>query len=389
MRSHLVEMRRDFYSHPELSRDEARTADVVARHLRRLGLSVEREIGGHGVVGLLQGARPGPVVAFRADMDALPMRDTLEAPYQSFTLGVKHACGHDVHMAVALGAADLLAELRERLPGTVKFIFQPAEESLEGARAMIDAGVLKNPRPEAIFALHALPIPVGRVAVTPGIALAGMDEFKVRFYSPAGHLDLLITRAAAALRELSTATAPSGAATFDLLMRSLTVSDKHRRSILVSCWPYTADASLEHHLMGLVSLPDPDLRAVVHRQLWQTLDRITSEMGATYDLLYTHFNPQVHNDLQLLQAVRPAVTEVVGVDNFLVLKSPYPFAHEDFALYQHEVPGVLFWLGTANAEKGITSILHQPDFDVDEDALLVGTRLAASLLLHYLGRNAP
>ena len=152
-------------------------------------------------LGMLRGANPGPVIAYRADMDAMPIQDALETPYRSLVLGVKHACGHDVHTAVALGVAEVLASMRDDLAGTVKFIFQPAEESLDGARAMIASGLLADgvldaPAPEAIFALHTFPTPVGTIGIAQNACLAGMEEFRVRFYSPAGNLPGLVERAA-------------------------------------------------------------------------------------------------------------------------------------------------------------------------------------------------
>jgi amidohydrolase len=385
VRGTLIATRRDFSMHPELSDEEARTAQVIAGRLQALGLAVETDVGGgHGVVGMLQGARPGPVVAYRADMDALPVQDALEAPYRSLVLGVKHACGHDAHVSIALGVAEVLTALREDLAGAVKFIFQPAEESLDGARAMIEAGVLESPAPEAILALHVFPVPAGKVGIAQGVCLAGMDEFRVRLYSPAGNLAALMAKAASALCSISTGEVPTGPAAFDALVRSMQSGDAQSRTILVSCWPYAVEPSQDSHLLGLVSATTPVLRRRVHRQIRQTLDAVTAEMGATYDLSYTFFNPPLINDADVVAQVLPVLERILGPENVLRFQAPYPFAHEDFALYLQYAPGALFWLGIANPEKGITSMLHAPAFDVDEEALVVGTRVMAAVLWRFL-----
>ncbi len=382
----LIKTRRNFTMHPELSGEEKRTARVVAARLRKLGLTVQTGVGGYGVVGVLEGARPGPTVAYRADMDALPVQDTLEKFYRSLTLGVKHACGHDVHMAVALGVAEVLAALRDDFGGTVKFIFQPAEESLDGAQAMIADHVLESPEPDVIFALHVSPIPVGTLGLAAGACLAGMEEFKVTFSGSMENLTLVMARAASALRALSTGSVPTGLAMFNALIRSMRVGPNAAPPVLVSCWPMSDDSAANDHLLGLVSLPQMSLRDEVHVRLRRTLDAIAAEFNISYELRFTFSNPPVVNEATVVQEMLPVLKSVVGAENVWVFRSPYPFAHEDFALYLDHVPGALLWLGIANPEKGITSLLHAPDFDVDEAALPIGVRVMATLLLHFLSR---
>ncbi|HNT78438.1 MAG TPA: amidohydrolase [Anaerolineae bacterium] len=382
LRARLSGVRRAFAMMPELSGEEAQTAQTVAAHLRDLGLRVTEGVGGYGVVGLLEGGKPGPIVAYRADMDALPIPDALETPYRSLALGIKHACGHDAHMTIALGAAEVLAGLRADLCGTVKFIFQPAEESLDGAQAMLADGVLDDPTPEAIFALHVFTLPVGVVGVAEDLALAGMDEFRVRFYSPAGDLAGLIARAAAALEALSVAREPEDAAGFAELVDAMQANDALRQTVFLSCWPLPANP-LRHHLLGLVSIPDPALRSNVQDAIRVTLTAVTDEVGGTYDLAYTFYNPPTRNDAKLVHLIKPWLAEVVEESHVLTFRAPYPFAHEDFALYQERIPGVFIWLGIANPEQGIPGVLHRPDFDIDEEALVIGTRLAATLLAQW------
>src|SRR5713226_4406974 len=186
LRAKLIEQRRDFHMHPELSNREERTSRIVAERLRALGLDeVKTGVGKYGVVALLKGSKPGAVVAVRADMDALPIQETIDVPYKSLNPGVKHACGHDVHTSVELGVAEVLASIREQIPGTIKFLFQPAEEGPPageegGAPLMIKEGVLENPRPAAIFGLHVMPMfEVGQIAYSSGPTMASSDRFVI------------------------------------------------------------------------------------------------------------------------------------------------------------------------------------------------------------------
>ncbi|MBN2394462.1 MAG: amidohydrolase [Anaerolineae bacterium] len=383
LRPRLVKLRRDFYMHPELSGEEQRTAQVVADRLRALGLTVQTGVGGYGVVGVLQGAHPGPIVAYRADMDAMPVQDTLETDYCSPILGVKHACGHDVHMAVALGVAETLVALRDELTGTVRFIFQPAEESMEGARAMLAEDVLGAPAPEAIFALHAFPIPIRTVGLATGTCLAGMEEFIVRFHGAPNNLDVAMTRATSVLRTHVTAP-PTNMAAFDALVGAMRAGEVPEGEILVSCWPLVDFPGLGDCLLVLASFASGAAQDAVRTRIRAVLDSVAAETGTTYDLTSTFGNPLLVNDAAIVRGVLPLLEATVGPENVWLFHSLYPYAHEDFALYLDHVPGALLWLGIANPEKGITSLLHASDFDVDEDALVIGVQVITRILLHFL-----
>jgi metal-dependent amidase/aminoacylase/carboxypeptidase family protein len=198
--------------HPELSGEEVRTSGIVAERLTALGLAVTTQVGGYGVVGVLEGGRPGPVVAWRADMDAFPSENTLDVPYNSVVPGVKHVCGHDVHTTIGLGIAEVLSEQREKIAGTIKFIFQPAEENATGAKAMIANGVLTNPEPKAIFGLHVWPLPVNSMGSVAGMILPGMRVLLIEYDSasaPAEELDALTQQIYQALMPLATVPDPS------------------------------------------------------------------------------------------------------------------------------------------------------------------------------------
>jgi metal-dependent amidase/aminoacylase/carboxypeptidase family protein len=391
LRATLVDTRRDLAMYPELSSEEVRTASRVAERLGDLGLEVRVNVGGYGVVGLLRGAYAGPTVALRADMDALPIEDVLDTPYRSQIAGVKHACGHDAHTAIALGVAEVLTGLRDILKGSVKFIFQPAEEMLEGARGMIADGALAHPCPDAIFAWHVFPMPVGWVGYTPGRCFAGMDEFLITLQGLEKYIALLKTDICTALTHLNTHLDPRDAASLARTRRTMMGLDTPeatqalRETVLLSCWPdiYSGTAA-PHQILGLMSFPSVALRARTRQTVRDTLDTLTAAHDVTYDLRYTFSNPITDNDPALTLQARPVIEAVVGAEKAVAFKTLFPFSHEDFALYLDEIPGSLFWLGAANAARGIDAVWHTPEFDLDEAALVVGTKVMAAVLVHFL-----
>jgi len=380
----LIALRRELHLHPELSGEEAETAQLIANRLRALNLEVRTRVGGHGVVGVLRGDKANPTVAYRADMDALPLQEKLDQPYRSLHLGISHACGHDAHIAIALGTAERLAAQRKKLPGTIKFIFQPAEESLDGAQAMIEDGVLTSPCPQALLAQHVFPIPAGSLGLTAGACLAGMEEFRVRFYAPAGNLEAIREVAITALEGLSTGTAPRTPEAFDTILDGILRGPGYHQTIFLSCWRHSGGHVPPYHLLGLVSIPDFSLRGQVHRCIQNTLDGITAEFGATYDWDITFVNPPLINDPTLATHLRPTLISLVGEENLLDFRSPYPFAHEDLSHFAMKVPTLLLWLGTANRERSIASILHTADFDIEERALALGVDVACASIKSLL-----
>ncbi len=384
LRPKLADWRRAFHMRPELSGEEQQTARSIAAQLRGLGLTVKTGVGGYGVLGVLEGNHVGPTIAYRADMDALPIQETRDRPYASLELGVSHACGHDVHMATALGIADLLSGMRPRLRGRVIFVFQPAEESLSGARAMLDEGTLLSHDPSAILALHAFPIPVGTLGVALDLCAAGMEEFRVRFYAPSGNLDAITTRAISDLMALSTAQPPTTAEGFSEIAEKMEEGSGLRDTVFLSCWRHPPGSIPRAHLLGLVSISDFGRRASVRARIRETLDAIAEAYGAAYDLAYTFQNPPLHNDPDLVAEILPVVEESLGPAHVRKFSDPYPFAHEDFALYAAQMPAALLWLGTANRDRGIDSLLHTADYDVDEASLVLGAEVMTKTILHLL-----
>lgn len=389
LRNELSATRRDFHMHPELSGREQRTAGIVADRLRDYGLKVSTGVGGHGVIGLLEGKRDGPVVAWRADMDAVPGDEVLNAPYKSCVPGVVHICGHDAHTTIGLGIAQVLASMRDQVAGQVKFIFQPAEETVVGARAIIDAGGLEDPRPGAIFALHIAPLPVGRLGSVAGMVLPGMTNFRVVIKNAAA--PPLIETCLQSIRSVSTVGFPSSAEGLTEFLDSMEAgSEVLDRFIVIYCWP-NQEQSVENRQVidGVARTATEELWGQVPGLIRSKLGDALGKASVTYELEWPERMsfPAALNDTGLELELRPVLDSVVGRENVARLKNAFPFNSEDFAFYQQRIPGVMYWLGATNLQRGIISIPHMPGFDIDEECLVIGTETMANVLLSYLDSN--
>ncbi len=389
LRARLIEQRRDLHRHPELSNREERTARVIAEKLRALGLDeVRTGIGRHGVVATLKGSLPGPLVAVRADMDALPILETIDVPYKSLNEGVKHACGHDVHMTVQLGVAEILSRMRDRIHGTIRFIFQPAEEGAPpgeeaGAELMIKEGALDNPRPSAIFGLHVMPnIEVGQVGYNVGPAMASSDRFaitirgrKVHGAYPHDGIDAVVV-AAECVTALQTIRSRRIDTMEPLVITIGSIHGGNRFNIIAD----------EVRLEGTMRTLNEEVRKSAIAMMKQTLAGVTSSYGASFELEFGNNNPVTYNDPALVAATLPIMKKVLGEKNLI---SPRPqMGAEDFSRFQQVIPGFFYFLGVGNQAKGINAMIHTPAFDVDEESLVVGVRVMANVLLDYLDRGA-
>lgn len=388
LRQKMVDQRRDFHVNPELSNREERTSRVVAERLRALGLEVKTNVARHGVVAILKGAKPGPVVAVRADMDALPIQETIDVPYKSKNAGVKHACGHDVHMTVALGVAEVLSKMRNQISGTVKFLFQPAEEGPPageegGAPLMIKEGALENPRPQAIFGLHVLPtVDVGKVAYNSGPAMASADRFvinvrgkKVHGAYPHDGIDTVVV-AAQCVTALQSIRSRRIDTTEPLVLTIGSIQGGNRFNIITD----------EVRLEGTVRTLSEDVRKKVQQMMRETLAGVTSAYGATFEMEYVEGAAVTYNDPKLVEETLPVMRRIVGNEN---LFSPKPqMGAEDFSYYQKVIPGFFYFLGVGNKAKGITAMIHTPEFDVDEESLVVGVKVMTNVVIDYLDRHA-
>ncbi len=390
-----VRLRHVIHQNPELSNRETETAALVAEHLRALDFDeVRTGIAHTGVVGILRGGRPGPVVAVRADMDALPVTEATGLPFASTKravfggqeVGVMHACGHDIHVAVGLGTASVLADMREELPGTVVFVFQPAEEGAPegeegGAALMLEEGVFDDPAPEAVFGLHTIPsLDVGQVGYVPGPAMAAADTWRAVIRGQQSHgarphesVDPVVMAAQAVLalqtiRSRNIDPIEPGVVTVG------TVHGGERHNIIPT----------EVQLTGTVRTFDGAVQDLIERRMNEILDGITRAGGGSYTLDYDRGVPVTVNDLELAERVAPALASAVG-DHNVPLRPPTATA-EDFAYFAMAVPGFYFRLGTTRP--GTTSGgLHTPTYTGDDGAVPVGIEAMTSVVLRYLGGN--
>ncbi len=390
-----IELRHQIHQNPELGNREFKTAALVAEHLRALGMDVTTGIAHTGVVGVLEGGRPGPVIAVRADMDALPVtedtpyefKSTVRTEYLGQDVGVMHACGHDIHTAVQLGVASVLASMREELPGTVKFIFQPAEEGAPpgeegGAELMFAEGVLESPRPVAVFGLHSFAeMEVGKVGYTPGPALAAVDHFQIDIKGKQAHgaypnlsIDPVVIAS-----EVVLALQTIRSRTLHPLQPSVVTVGIIRGGQRFNIIP------AEVHLEGTVRTYDPEVRDTVERRMDEITRGISSAYGADYTLVYDRGTPATINDRELTAMMVPTIERVLGSEN--VVELPPVMGGEDFAIFINEVPGFFYRLG--QVKPGTTSGGHHtPTFLADDAAVPVGMRVMSSVLLDFLGAAA-
>ncbi len=389
MRAQLVAQRRDFHMHPELSNREERTSRVVAERLRALGLTdVKTGVGKYGVTALLVGGKPGPVVAVRADMDALPIQEVNDVPYKSQTPGVKHACGHDVHTTVELGVAEVLSRMKEDVHGTVKFIFQPAEEGAPtgeegGAKLMIKEGALDNPRPAVIFGLHTEPnLQAGQVGYHVGPAMASSDTFSIMIHGKASHgaqpqlgVDAVVVASQAVLA-LQNIRSRRIDPLEPLVITVGTINGGTRFNVVAG----------EVKMTGTMRTFNQQVRDHSIELMRETLQNVTAAYGATFELNMEDSNFVTYNEPTLVEETLPTIRRVVGTENAVALKPFMPA--EDFSAYQKVVPGFYYFLGVGNRARGITAGWHTPDFDVDEDSLVVGVKVMSNVLLDYLDRHS-
>jgi amidohydrolase len=389
----VVAWRRDIHQHPELSYQETRTAKLVADHLRSLGMEVKTGVGGNGVVGILKGGRPGPVVALRADMDALPVTEQVDLPFKSTVrttyngqnVGVMHACGHDNHVAILMGAAEVLAGMKERVPGTVKFLFQPAEEAapLGGAAPMIKDGALENPKVDAAFGLHVWPGPLGSIMYSTGAMLAASDNFRIVVHgrqthgaNPWGGVDPIVVSSQIVLglqtivsRQVDITKAPAivTVGAFNGGVRENIIPD----SVV---------------MIGTIRSLDESMHQELLKRVKRTAESIAESAGATADVRIELGYPITLNDKALTTSMLPTLRRVAGADK--VVETPATTGGEDFSRFQEKVPGMFVFLGVTSPSKDWRTVPrnHSPLFEADEAALPVGVRAMAGLAVDYLAR---
>jgi amidohydrolase len=357
--------------------------------LRQLGFhEIKTNVAVHGVVALLKSALPGPVVALRADMDALPINETIDVPYKSLVPGVKHACGHDAHTTIALGVAEVLSKMRGNLRGSVKFLFQPAEEGPPageegGAKLMIKQGALDNPRPLAIFGLHVTPeTEVGKVGFRSGPAQAAYDTFTITVHGktsyaawPQKGVDTVVVTAecVTALQSIKSRRIDA----FEPVI--LTIGSIHGGKS-----PHTIPAEVT--LQGTVRTFTPGVRKQIEELIRQTLGGVTAAYGATYDLDYVEGSMVVNNDPKLMEEALTSIRRAIGETN--VFEAPMRMGAEDFSYYQQVIPGCFLRLGSGNRARGIVADSHTAEFDIDEECLVTGVKVMATVLTDFLDAHS-
>lgn len=397
----MIGWRRDIHQHPELSNQEVRTAKLVADHLRSLGLEVKTGVGGTGVVGILKGGKPGKVLALRADMDALPVKELVDLPFASKAKGkhmgkevdVMHACGHDAHVAILMATAEVLAGMRNEVRGTVKFLFQPAEEGPSeplhgehdhiGALAMVDAGVLDNPKVDAVFGLHMIPaFPVGAIGYRPGPILASGDTFTIKVSGRQTHggfpwngIDPIVGSAQIVLglqtivsRQLNLTKEPA-------IISIGSIHGGNRENII----PETVE------LLGTLRTFDDGMREDTMARMRTTAESIAQASGAKAEVSFAKpgYSTTV-NDADLTARMLPTMQQVTGGKAVL---APKLSASEDFSEFSKKVPGVFFFLGSSTPGSEKTAAPnHSPKFFVDEASLAVGARAMTAMALDYLNQ---
>jgi amidohydrolase len=393
----VIAWRRDIHQNPELGNREYRTAGIVAEHLRSLGLDeIRTDVAHTGVVGVLRGGRPGPVVGLRADMDALPVTELADLPFASTVtteyngqeVGVMHACGHDVHTAALMGAASVLAGMRQDLAGTVVFLFQPAEEGAPrgeegGAELMIAEGAVESPRPDAYFGLHTSPFPTGLLGWRSGGIMASADEFTITVIGKQTHgaapemgVDPIVVASQIVLA-LQTIPSRQVAAINPVVVTVGKIEGGVRFNII----PESVK------LDGTIRTHDPRVQEDVHARIRRTAEGIAASAGATAEVEIRRLYPVTYNDPDLVGVALSSLQRVVSEEGLIQI--PPLMVAEDFSFFAQQAPGFYFMLGVnaPGVGYGEAASNHSPYFYVNEDALEIGVRALATLAVDYMERG--
>ncbi|ASK29648.1 amidohydrolase [Chryseobacterium sp. T16E-39] len=384
----LVDIRRDFHENPELAGNEVRTQKIIKQYLLDLGLEVETDIYGHGIVGILKGDKKGKKIAWRCDMDALPNDYPDPVSFKSKIKGVQHGCGHDVHMAVGLGIAEVLAKNKKSLKGTVYFIFQPEEETFIGARSMVDNGLFSKINPDEIYGLHITALPTGQIMVKPNEVFAYQKRIRIVLKNdlPKEKAQELTKRVSNALSrntnrkpwEIQNMTDPKiGLMDPNTIFRDYLFVDEH-------CT--TRFKNNQFFLEAYVYETDPFLV----KDIIPKVKKVVEETGYKDELVSVSFmqeNPTVVNNEQLTDIATNTLRTIYGKDAVTRDYGQIPFFNDDFTYFQQKIPGVYFFLGGSNFEKGMIAMNHAPNFQVDEESIRTGVKCFSSLIVERINKN--
>lgn len=363
----LVEMRRQIHMYPEISNMEFETTKRINGWLKEFGVPQIPADLNTGTAAEVTGNKQGPTIALRADIDALPIQEESNLPFSSKIDGVSHMCGHDIHTTIALGAGIVLRELSEILPGNVRILFQPAEETEGGAVSIIEAGLLKGVK--SIIGLHNSPdIPTGTIALKEGFFMASVDDFTITIKGKGGH---------AAQPERTIDPIIIGSAVVSQLQTIVSRTISAKESAVISIGAFQAGATNnvipdKAILKGTVRTSNEEVRQNIYEAFKKVVTNTVTALGGEVEIDYQFLIPAVVNDARITDIARSAAITIVGEENTLVSESS--MGGEDFSYYQKEVPGCYVWLGSRNEEKGIIHGLHHPQFMVDEEAIKIGVK---------------
>jgi len=381
----VVALRRDIHRHPELAFEEKRTSQLVANYLRELGYDVTQGIAKTGVVGDLTGksaAADSKLIAFRADMDALPMHEENTHNFCSTKPNVMHACGHDAHTAMMLGAAKILASFREELPGSVKFIFQPSEECAPGgAKLMLEQGVFKERTPDAIFGQHCMPqVPVGKIGFLSGAMMAAADELYIKVIGEGGHASTPhrakdpILAAVQIVNELQTIISRNFPPHEPAVLTIASINGGTATNIIPN----------EVKMMGTYRTMNEEWRKIGHQRIEEIVHSTAKAMGVSAEVEIRKGYPAVINDKQMTELATALSKEYIGEANTI---TPEPMmAAEDFAHFLQACTGAYWMIGVGNKEKGIVHNIHSTHFDIDEESLRIGPGFVSYLAMNFLSK---
>lgn len=393
----VIEWRRHIHQNPELSNREFKTAEKVAKHLTSLGIKVQTGVAHTGVVGVLKGGKPGPTVALRADMDALPVIERVDLPfaskvkstYNDMEVGVMHACGHDTHVAMLMGAAEVLSSIKKELKGTVVFIFQPAEEGAPpgeegGAELMVKEGVLKNPDVDVIFGLHInSKTEVGKITYKPGGTMAAADRLVIKVKGQQTHgstpwagVDPIMT-ASQIITGLQTIISRQTELTKEGAVISIgLIRGGVRNNIIPE----------EVEMIGTIRTLDVKMQELIHEKIKLTATKIAESSGAVAEVIIEKGYPITYNDVDLTNQMLPTVKEVAGAENVKLVDART--GAEDFSFYAQKVPGLFLFLGGMPKGKNPKEAAshHTPDFFIDESSMKLGVRTLCNLTIDYMGK---
>ena len=385
----LVEIRRDLHENPELAGNEISTQKIIKQYLLDLGLEVETEIYGYGIVGILRGEKKGKKIAWRAEMDALPNDFPDKVDFKSKVKGIQHGCGHDIHMAIALGIAEILSKNKKSLNGTVYFIFQPEEETFIGAKSMISSGLLSKIHPDEIYGLHVTALPVGQIMVKPNEIFAYQKRIRVKLKNELTNeqakeltkkIHSLLSRARTGSKpwEIQNIGDPqTGLINPNTIFKDYLIMDENftnyseNNKLFLEANLYETNSS---NLKNII----PKIKQVIEAGDYK--DQLLS-------ISFVQENPTVINDKKLTNIAVKILDNIYGKGFVITDYGQVPFFNDDFAYFQQKIPGVYFFLGGSNIEKGIIAMNHAPNFKVDEECIRTGVKNFVSLILERLNEN--